>query len=73
MSAIKRIREQIKSDGLKRGDTLKVGRRFGLAVQWEIMDRVPLTGDVAWVKANRPDFEHGNVLVDGARLEWGAQ
>lgn len=73
MKAIERIRSQIKANGLKRGETLTVGRALGLKAQWEILDQSPLTGDVAWVRANRPDFEHGNVQVDGIKIEWGAR
>lgn len=70
MTAIARIREKIAKDGFRRGDTMTVGRRLGLKLQWEIMDKSPMSGDVAWVRANRPDFEHDNILVDGVRITW---
>lgn len=73
MNAISRIRDKIAKDGYKRDGEMRVARRLGLAVQWAIMDSHPLTGDVSWVRANNPSFEHHNVQIDGVRITWPAE
>lgn len=69
-AAIQEVKAIIKQRRLERGAVLPVGRRFGLKVQWEMMCLSPLTGDIAWLKANRPDYEHPNVEINGVRLTW---
>lgn len=75
--AIDLIREKIGKDGYRPGDTMTVERRLGARLQWEIMDQSRWTADVAWVRENRPDFDHwragGEVAVDGVKVFWEAE
>lgn len=70
MSEIAKIREKIRIDGLKAGDTITVGQRRGKRLAWEIMDLSRFTGDTAWVREHRSDWNPGFAHVSGVRVEW---